>query len=78
MENEKKDFLTIREFAKEISVHHNTIRKMIKNGRINGIRLSAGPGSGYRIARSEINRLGLIDMQKIVDKMVEEKLKEMR
>jgi len=58
-----KEILTIYEFAKLISAHHNTVRKMIKTGRLVAFRLSSGKTASYRIARSEIERLVLIDLE---------------
>jgi excisionase family DNA binding protein len=72
----EKDFLSINEFAKLISVHPQSVRTMIRKGRLSAFQVGGGLTSSYRIARTEVERLGLIDLQKIVNKMVEEKLKE--
>lgn len=76
MNNKEKDFLTIHEFAEVISVHYNTVYNMIKKGRISAFRLSKGKGSSYRIARSEIQRMAILDLENLVDDMVENKIKE--
>lgn len=76
MNNKEKDFLTIHEFAEIISVHYNTVYNMIKKGRISAFRLSKGKGSSYRIARSEIQRMAILDLEDLVDDMVENKIKE--
>jgi len=75
MNNNKKDFLNILEFADEISVHPNTIRKMIRNGRLSAFKLGGGKTSSYRIARSEIQRMCMVDLDKIIDQKAEEKIK---
>jgi excisionase family DNA binding protein len=71
-----RHFLSIKEFADEIFVHHNTVRNMIRSGRISAFRVGGGRTSAYRIARSEINRMAEIDLKKIVEDMVDKKLKE--
>lgn len=73
MEN---DFLSIKEFASKLRVHPNTIRRAIKNGRINALRLSSTKKSTYRIARTEIDRIALFDMEEMIDKIVEKRMKE--
>ena len=73
MNTEKKDILTINEFADEIRVHPNTVRKMIKTGRLNAFRTGSGKTSSYRIARSEINRLSIVDLEDIIKKIIEKK-----
>jgi len=73
---EEKAYLTILEFAHEISAHPNTVRKMIKSGRISAFKLDGGRKSAYRIARSEITRMAVVDLEKIVNDMVEKRLKE--
>ncbi len=74
MEKEKKDILSIKDFANEISVHPNSVRNMIKTGRLNAFKIGGGKTSSYRIARSEINRLSLINLENIVDDIVEKRL----
>jgi excisionase family DNA binding protein len=71
----EKDFLSIYEFSQLLNVHHNTVRNMIKSGRLSAFRLNKGKGCAYRIARTEIQRLTLIDLEEIVEKMVEERIK---
>lgn len=76
MTEEKPDFLTIKEFALMIRVHPNTVRRSISKGRISAFRIGEGDRSGFRIARSEANRLSVVDLEKIVRRLVEEKVKE--
>ncbi len=55
-------YFSIKEFAKKLSLHPNTIRKAIKSGRIQAFRLSQGKTSSYRIPGSEINRITTMDL----------------
>ena len=72
----EKEFLTIKEFAKLVGVHHHTVRKSIKNGYICAFRLNPGYKSAYRIPRSELNKLALFDMEKVIKNLIDEKLNE--
>ena len=69
-------FYSVCEFAKKLNVHPNTIRRSIKSGKIHAIRIGKGDRASYRIYPEELDRLSLVDMEKIVDKIVEQKLKE--
>jgi len=75
MEKTQKDFLTTQEFADCIGVHYNTVRKMIKIGNLNAFKIGGGKTSSYRISRSEIERLSIVNLLEVVDGLVEEKLK---
>ncbi len=75
MNEEKKDILSIDEFAKEIHVHHNTVRNMIKDGLLNAFRTGKGKTASYRIPRTEINRMCLINNGKIIENIIKERLK---
>ena len=70
MENE---FYTIFEFAKKLRVHHNTVRRAIKSGRIHAFRLNDNQNSPWRIPGSENNHLAFMDMQKIVNDLIDKK-----
>lgn len=74
MEQTENDFLSIKEFALLISVHPNTIRRAIKNGRISGFKVGGGKRSIYRIPRSETNRMALCDLEKIIDNIIKKKM----
>lgn len=44
------EFLNVRETARELSVHENTVRNLEKKGTLKAVRL---PGSGFRRFRKE-------------------------
>lgn len=71
----QEDFYSIKEFAKKLRVHENTIRRSIKSGRINGFRVGSGKKAAIRIPHSEINRIALFDMKDLVEKIIEERAK---
>ena len=75
MENEK-EFLSVIEFADKLRVHPNTIRKAIKAGRIQAIRIGRGKRPIYRILNTEVARLSELDMSVLIDKMIDKKLQE--
>jgi excisionase family DNA binding protein len=44
------EFINVRDAAKELGVHENTVRNLEKRGNLKAIRL---PGSGFRRFRKE-------------------------
>lgn len=72
------DFLSIKEFAVLIRVHPNTVRRAIKAGRIQAFQVGLKAKSGYRIARCEINKMALMDLEKIIGRLIDEKQDSMR
>lgn len=44
------EFLNVREAARELGVHENTVRNLEKRGQLRAIRL---PGSGFRRFRKQ-------------------------
>jgi excisionase family DNA binding protein len=44
------EFINVRDAAKELGVHENTVRNLEKRGKLKAIRL---PGSGFRRFRKE-------------------------
>lgn len=64
------DFLSIKEFALKLGVHPNTIRRSIKNGRISALKVGPGKRSSYRIAKTEVNRMALFDLEEMIDKII--------
>lgn len=77
MTESDKEILTAAEFAKCAGIHYNTVRKMIKSGRLNAFKIGCGgKTSDFRIPKSEIQRLSLVCLQDIVDDMVEKRVEE--
>lgn len=70
----EKEFLSIDEFAKLLSLHPNTIRKSIKTGRINAFRIGSGKKAAWRIAKSEINRIAEMDMSITIERIILQRL----
>ncbi len=70
----ENDFLSIKEFAAKIGAHPNTIRRAIKKGRLSACDIGSGSKHVYRIAKSEIDRIALLNLKNIIDKLVEDKL----
>lgn len=68
------DFVSIKEFAAILGVHPDTIRRSIRRGRINAIRIGGGKRSVYRIPKSEMNRMAICDLEKIIEAMVEKRI----
>jgi excisionase family DNA binding protein len=48
--------LTVSEVAERLRVYPETVRRWLRSGRLNGIRLG-GTKLGYRIPESEVRRL---------------------
>ncbi len=71
---DEKEFFTVKEFSEKIRLHENTIRRAIKSGRIQAFRSSDGERSSFRIPNTEVQRLCELDMSKLIEKIVHEKL----
>jgi len=69
------DYLSVKEFAAKLHVHYNTVLRAIKSGKLNALRIGAGKKSAYRISVYEINRIALYDLEHLVSKIIEEKIK---
>ncbi|HEY7951244.1 MAG TPA: helix-turn-helix domain-containing protein [Solirubrobacterales bacterium] len=49
------DFLNVRQTAKELGVHENTVRNLEKKGTLKAVRL---PGSGFRrFLKEDVDRM---------------------
>lgn len=68
------DFVSIKEFAAILGVHPDTIRRSIRRGRINAIRIGGGKRTVFRIPKSETNRMAVCDLEKIIEAMVEKRI----
>jgi excisionase family DNA binding protein len=64
-------FFTIYEFAKLMKVSHQTIRRAVKDGRINAVRIP-GKKSITRIPKSEMQRLGMFNLREVIKKIISE------
>ncbi len=51
----RRRHLTVEEVAELVNVHPHTVRRWLKDGRIEGTRL--GPRAGYRIHEDEVRRV---------------------
>lgn len=69
----ESDFLSVKEFAAKVGVHPNTIRRSIKCGRISAFKIGSGKKSIYRIAKTEVNRIALFDMEQMIEKIIEKR-----
>lgn len=54
---ELEKFYTVREFAGILRVHPNTVRKMIKDGRLHPINTGSDVKPTYRIPDADLLRL---------------------
>jgi len=70
----ENDFISIKEFAAKVGAHPNTIRRSVKRGRISACDIGSGGKHIYRIAKSEVERIALLNLKNIIDKLVEEKM----
>lgn len=73
---DQKEFYTVMEFAEKTSLHPNTIRRMIKEGRLQAFRTSNTSKSSHRIPITEVSRICELDMSKLIERIVEKKLEE--
>jgi excisionase family DNA binding protein len=71
-----KDFYKIQEFADKIGVCYRTVYNGIKAGHIEAFKVGKGKGAHYRIAHTEIQRLGIFSLDEIIDRIIEKKLLE--
>lgn len=73
MNQPEHDFYSIKEFAWKMGVHPNTIRRSIKSGRVQGFKIGAGKRGTYRIPAAEINRIALLDMEAMIERIIEQR-----
>ena len=63
------ELLSVKEFALKLNIHPNTVRRAIKNGHINAFRVGIGSRSSFRIAKSEIYRMALVNLEDLIKEM---------
>lgn len=69
-----QEFYTVIEFAEKSRIHPNTARKMIITGRIQAFRVGVGARGSYRIPKAEMTRICELDMMKLIEGIIEEKI----
>lgn len=62
--------LTVKEFAKRIRVHPNTVRNGIRCGRIQAFKVGQGKRAAYRIFSSELQRIAAFDSIEIIENII--------
>lgn len=67
-----EEYLSIKEFASLMRVHPQTIRRSIRLGKLQSVRIGPGKTACYRIPRSEIGRISLFDMKEVVRGILKE------
>ena len=75
MHEENIAYYSIKEFAKLIRVHEQTVRNSIRSGRIQAFRVGNGKKSAFRIPASEVSRIALFDMKDLVKQIMENEKK---
>jgi excisionase family DNA binding protein len=58
-------FYSIKEAAVIFRVHENTIRKAIRKGYLEAIRIGDGPKSPYRISKEEIRKIHVLSSKTV-------------
>lgn len=69
-------FYTVNELADLLGVHHNTVRRNIRCGRINAFRAGRGKRSTLLIYEEEIKRMMEFDAKKRIDEIIEKRVAE--
>lgn len=70
MSTNSPDFLTVKEFAFKAGAHPNTIRRGIKNGKINAFKIGVGKRSHFRISKNELERIALFSLEEIIERLI--------
>lgn len=68
-------FYSVKEFAKLLGISEQTVRRSIKCGRLQAVRIGSGKRASFRIAENELVRLSELDLMKLIDSLVDAKLK---
>lgn len=61
----EKEFYTVKEFSKVFNVCEQTIRTLIRIGRLRAFRSGSGKRSPFRIPTSEITRFQVMGMHEM-------------
>ncbi len=72
----EKQYYKVKEFAELMDVSYQSVIDAIKKNRLNFIRIGPSPKAQYRIPISELERLRSFDLDKLIDDMVEKRIKE--
>lgn len=70
----EQDFLSIKDFAKWIGVHPNTVRRAIKNKRISAFKMGYGKTGAYHIAKTEVHRMVEVDLREAIEMEIKKRL----
>lgn len=76
MKNKNFEFYTVAELAAVLKVHVNTIYHAVRMGRINALRVSNSKKAPIRILKSEIERMMAYDADKLIDRIVQKRIRE--
>jgi DNA binding domain, excisionase family len=70
----QEEYYTVEEISNILKVHPNTVRKSIKKGRITAFRAGSGKRSPLRIAKSELERIKVMDFEVTLKNLLTYKL----
>ena len=59
-------YISINEFARYMRVHHNTVRRAIRNKKLQAVNVGSGDRKIWRIPISEIHRLTEFDLASMI------------
>lgn len=71
-----RDFYSVKQFAEKIGKSPRTVLRAIYSNRILPIRIGQGKNASYRIPHSELGRIAVVDLDKIINDLAEKKSKE--
>lgn len=74
-EKEEPNYYTIDEFAAKLRIHHNTVRRWIKNGNIQAIKIGPKNKPTYRIDKTEIGRIAMFNLEETIERIIEDREK---
>ena len=69
------DYLTIVQFAAKIQMHPNSVRRLIRMGKLQGVNMGSGNRKIYRIPESELSRLATFDLKEVLTNIRSDDLK---